>query len=151
MSDKIECKELAKNRAYLLRIGGVEFSALKLEGFKVTQLAGTVSPTNLGLSGSKVEGDDWLILVKDADNIVMPYGVWVRKVAKAIESASGSSVKTIGVYKPLWIPDPNRDFCFILRGEMNDKKSAGNVTIIKKLDNPPDMGAIKGKLSREEI
>jgi hypothetical protein len=65
MSDETECKELAKNRAYQLKIGNVEFSALKLEGFKATQMGGTVTPVSVGVQGAKAEGDDWLIIVKN--------------------------------------------------------------------------------------
>jgi hypothetical protein len=97
MADVTMCEELAKNRAYLLRMGGVEISAMKLEGYKATQLGGTISPINVSAGGSKVEGDDWLIIVKDKNNIVMPYEVWVKQVAGEINKASGSNVNTISV------------------------------------------------------
>jgi len=97
MAEDTECRELSKNRAYLLRMGGVEISAMKLEGYKAIQLAGTLSPISVGAEGSKVEGDDWLIVVKDKNNIVMPYDVWVRQVAGEIKKASGSNVNTISV------------------------------------------------------
>lgn len=48
MSNKTECKELVKNRAYILNIDGLEISALKLEGFKASQLDGELSPTSAG-------------------------------------------------------------------------------------------------------
>lgn len=97
MSDITECEELAKNRAYLLKMGDVQISALKLEGYKASQLGGTLSPTSLGVEKSNVEGDDWLLIVKDKNNIVMPYGVWVAKVASEISRITGSNVNTISV------------------------------------------------------
>jgi hypothetical protein len=97
MSEETEYVQLSKNRAYLLRMGGVEISAMKLEGYKAIQLGGTVSPINVSASGSKVEGDDWLLVVKDKNNIVMPYEVWVKQVAGEINRLSGSNVNTISV------------------------------------------------------
>jgi hypothetical protein len=97
MSKETECKELKKNRAYLLNIGNVEISALKLEGYKATQLGGTLSPVNVSLGGAQVEGDDWLIIVKDEKNIVMPYNVWVSQIAEELNKATGSNVNTISV------------------------------------------------------
>lgn len=97
MSDKTECKELAKNRAYQLKIGDVEFSALKLEGFKAIQMAGTMTPVSIGAQGAKTEGDDWLIVVKNKDNKVMPYGVWAKLVAEQIHNVSGSNVQHLSV------------------------------------------------------
>jgi hypothetical protein len=96
-TEKTECKELSKGRAYMLKIGGVEISALKLEGYKASQLGGTVSPLGVGASGSKAESDDWLLVVKDKEGITMPYDVWAAKVASVISKASGSNVGTISV------------------------------------------------------
>lgn len=97
MPEKTEFKELSKSRAYLLKIGGVEISVIKLEGFKATQLGATVSPMIVGLGGSKTEGDDWLLIVKDKNQITMPYEVWVRQTAQEISRVSGSNVNTISV------------------------------------------------------
>ena len=97
MPDDTECKELAKNRAYQLKVGSVEISALKLEGFKASQLGGTISPVSMSAQGSKAEGDDWLVVVKDKNNIVMPYDVWTKQVAKEIHNASGSNVQTLSM------------------------------------------------------
>lgn len=97
MYKETKCKELMKNRAYLLNIGDVEISALKLEGYKATQLGGTVSPINVGLGGSQIEGDDWLLIVKDQNNIVMPYKVWVNQIAQELTKATGSNISTISV------------------------------------------------------
>ena len=97
MSEKTEFLELKKNRAYQLKISGTEISAMKLEGYKATQLGGTVSPYSIGVGGSKAEGDDWLVIVKDRNEIVMPYEVWVTQVASEIATVSGSNVSTISV------------------------------------------------------
>jgi len=97
MSEETEFKELSKNRAYLLKIGGTEICAIKLEGYKAIQLGGTISPVSVGAAGSKVEGDDWLVIAKDSNAIVMPYEVWVKKVVSEIARVSGSSVSTISV------------------------------------------------------
>jgi hypothetical protein len=90
-------KELSKDRAYLVYIGGVEILALKLEGFKTTQIGGTLSPMGVGVEGKKAEASDWLTIVKDKDQITMPYEVWVGKLAQEISKATGSSVNTISV------------------------------------------------------
>ena len=97
MSKETECKELQKNRAYVLTVGDVEISALKLEGFKAIQLGGTVSPINVGVGGSKVEGDDWLVIVKNKDNIAMPYQVWAQQVANELSKATGSTISSVSV------------------------------------------------------
>lgn len=97
MPEETEFQELKKNRAYLLKIGGTEISAMKLEGYKATQLGGTVSPYSVGVGGSKVEGDDWLIVVKDRNDIAMPYEVWANQVTQAISKLSGSNVSTVSV------------------------------------------------------
>ena len=97
MSDVSGCIELAKNRAYLLKMGDVEISALKLEGYKASQLGGTISPISVSAGGSRVEGDDWLLVVKDKDNVVMPYPLWVKKVANEINRITGSNINTISV------------------------------------------------------
>lgn len=97
MSKESEVKELSRNRAYRLKTGDTEFTAIKLEGFKATQLGGTVSPISVGVGGSKVEGDDWLIVVKDKNNIVIPYVTWVRDASSKIQTASGSNVSTVSV------------------------------------------------------
>jgi hypothetical protein len=97
MSDNIKYKELAKNRAYLLMMGDVQISALKLEGYKASQLGGTISPTSIGAQKTNIEGDDWLLVVKDKNDIVMPYSVWVNKLANEISLVTGSSINTISV------------------------------------------------------
>ena len=97
MSDITKCEELYKNRAYLLMMGDVQISAMKLEGYKASQLGGTVSPIGLSVGGNKVEGNDWLVVVKDKNDIVMPYDVWVNKLAKEISAVTGSNVNTISV------------------------------------------------------
>jgi hypothetical protein len=97
VSEKTESKELLKNRTYLLKTGGVEITAMKLEGYKAIQLGGTVSPVNLAVGGSKQEGDDWLLIVKDRNDIVMPYDAWTKKMAKEITTLTGASVGSISV------------------------------------------------------
>jgi hypothetical protein len=97
MSDIIKYKELAKNRAYLLTMGDVQISALKLEGYKASQLGGTISPTSIGAQKTNIEGDDWLLVVKDKNDIVMPYSVWVNKLANEISVVTGSPINTISV------------------------------------------------------
>jgi|SRR5208282_4079205 len=96
MSD-IKCEELAKNRAYLLTIGDVQISALKLEGIKTSQLGGTISPTSFGLQKGNIEGNDWLVFVTDKNKITMPYDVWVNKLANEISIVTGSPINTISV------------------------------------------------------
>ena len=90
-------KELAKNRAYLVYFGEVEILALKLEGFKATQIGGTLSPVAVAVEGKQLEASDWLTVVKDKNQITMPYDVWARQVALEISKATGSSVNTISV------------------------------------------------------
>ena len=97
MPKETEFKELSKNRAYLLRMGGVEVSAIKLEGYKAVQLGGTLSPINISVGGGKAEGDDWLLIVKDKNQITMPYEVWAKQTAQEISRETGSNVKTISV------------------------------------------------------
>ena len=97
LSEKTEFKELAKNRAYLLKTGEVEITAIKLEGYKAIQLAGTLSPVSIGAGGSKEEGDDWLLVVKGENQIVMPYEIWTKRMAQEITNISGSAVSTISV------------------------------------------------------
>lgn len=97
MSDVIKYEELAKNRAYLLTMGNVQISALKLEGIKASQLGGTISPTSFGIQKGNVEGNDWLVFVKDKNDIVMPYGVWVNKLANEISVVTGSPINSISV------------------------------------------------------
>ena len=97
MPEETEFKELSKNRAYLLRMGGVEVSAIKLEGYKAIQLGGTLSPISMGAGGSKAEGDDWLLVVKNKKQITMPYEVWIKQMAQEIGKATGSNVNTISV------------------------------------------------------
>ena len=97
MSEKTEFKELSKNRAYLIKTAGVEISATKLEGYKAVQLGGTVSPVSVGIGGSKQEGDDWLLIVKDRNNIVMPFDVWTKRMAQDISEVTGSSINSITV------------------------------------------------------
>jgi hypothetical protein len=97
MSGKTEFKELSKNRTYLFKTGGVEITAMKLEGYKAIQLGGTISPVNVGVGGSKEEGDDWLLIVKDRNDIVMPYEVWAKQVAQEITRISGSNVSTVSI------------------------------------------------------
>ena len=97
MTDVTVCEELAKNRAYLLKMGNIEISALKLEGYKASQLGGTISPLNMGVEKSNVEGDDWLLIVKDENKKVLPYGVWVAQVAKEVSKVSGSNIGTVSV------------------------------------------------------
>lgn len=97
MTDETEFKELSKNRAYLVYIGGVEILALKLEGFKATQLGGTLSPMQVGVGGMQVQAGDWLLIVKDKNQITMPYDVWGRQVAQEISKATGSSIATVSV------------------------------------------------------
>lgn len=97
MSDVTECIELAKNRAYLLKMGDVQISALKLEGYKASQLGGTLSPTNISAQKANVEGDDWLLVVKDKNDIVMPYSIWVNKLANEISVVTGSPINSISV------------------------------------------------------
>ena len=53
MSDKTTVKELKKNRAYRITMGGVEIVALNLEGFKATQLGGTLSPWEVAAGGEQ--------------------------------------------------------------------------------------------------
>lgn len=96
-SKETEFKELSKNRAYLLRMGDVEVSAIKLEGYKAIQLGGTLSPISVRAGGSKAEGDDWLLVVKNKNQITMPYEVWVNQMAQEIGKATGSNVNTISV------------------------------------------------------
>ena len=97
MSEKTEFKELSKNRTYLLKTGEVEITAMKLEGYKAIQLGGTISPVSIGAGGSKEEGDDWLLIVKDRNDIVMPYEVWAKQMAQEITRISGSNVSTVSV------------------------------------------------------
>jgi hypothetical protein len=97
MPKETEFKELSKNRAYLLRMGGVEVSAIKLEGYKAIQLGGTLSPISVSAGGGKAEGDDWLLVVKNKNQITMPYEVWVKQMAQEIGRATGSKVNTISV------------------------------------------------------
>jgi hypothetical protein len=97
MSEKTEFKELSKNRTYLLKTGEVEITAMKLEGYKAIQLEGTISPVSIGAGGSKEEGDDWLLIVKDKNDIVMPYEVWAKQMAQEITRISGSNVSTVSV------------------------------------------------------
>lgn len=97
MSDITECEELVKNRVYLLKMGDVQISALKLEGYKASQLGGTLSPTNISAQKGSVEGNDWLLIVKDKNDIVMPYAVWVNKLANEISVVTGSNVNTVSV------------------------------------------------------
>lgn len=101
MSNETEFNEIKKGRVYQLKVGGIEISAMKLEGYKATQLGGTVSPLSVGASGSKVETDDWLIIAKDKDNVAMPYEVWVQKAAQAISEVSGSNIGTVSVVSGL--------------------------------------------------
>ncbi len=70
---------------------------MKLEGIKASQLGGTISPTNFGLQKSNVEGNDWLVFVKDKNDIVMPYDVWVNKLANEISVVTGSPINSISV------------------------------------------------------
>jgi hypothetical protein len=49
------------------------------------------------LGGSKTEGDDWLLVVKDKNQITMPYEVWVKHTAQEISKATGSSINMISV------------------------------------------------------
>ena len=97
MSDNIKCKELAKNRAYLLMMGDVQISALKLEGYKASQLGGTISPYRVGAEKTNIEGADWLLIVKDKNDMVMPYSVGANRLANEISMATGSSVNTVSV------------------------------------------------------
>ena len=97
MSQKTEFEVLAKDKAYILTVGGVEIIAMKLEGFKAIQMAGTIGLTNVGLSGGQTVINDWLTIVKDKDNLTMPYDVWVKKVAEEIGKATGSSVSGVSV------------------------------------------------------
>lgn len=97
MSEESKFIELSKNRAYQLKMGNTVISAMKLEGYKAVQLGGTLTPLSIGAGGSKTEGDDWLVIVKDRNDIVMPYEVWTKRVAQEITNISGSNVRTISV------------------------------------------------------
>lgn len=97
MPDETKFRELSKNRAYLLYIGGVEILAIKLEGFKAIQLGAALSPMEVDVGGTKTEASDWLTIVKDKNQITMPYEVWVKQMAQEISKATGSSVNTISV------------------------------------------------------
>jgi len=97
MTDETEFKELSKNRAYLLRIGGIEVAAMKLEGYKAIQLGGTLSPYGVGGGGGKAEGDDWLLVVKDENKITMPYEAWVKQAVQEIGKATGSNIGTVSL------------------------------------------------------
>jgi hypothetical protein len=88
---------LLKDRGFLIYMGGVEILALKLEGFKTIQIGGVLSPIGVGIEGQKAETSDWLALVKDKNQITMPYDVWAKQVAQEISKATGSSVNTISV------------------------------------------------------
>ncbi len=97
MTNDTTMKELAKGRAYLVKMGGVEILALKLEGFKATQLEAALSPMAVDIGGKQAESNDWLMIVKTKDQIAMPYDVWARQVALGISKATGSSISTISV------------------------------------------------------
>jgi hypothetical protein len=101
MPEETSVKELCKGKAYIISIGGFEIVALKLEGFKALQIGGAISPINVSAEGSKVEGDDWLVIVKDPQKIVQPYETWVKQVSTQITNASGSLVSTISVLNPI--------------------------------------------------
>jgi hypothetical protein len=97
MSSETKVKELSKNRAYLVNFGGVEILVLKLEGFRATQLGALLSPIGVNIEGKQAEANDWLALVKDKNQITMPYEVWVSQIARELSRATGSSVNTISV------------------------------------------------------
>jgi len=97
LSQETELEELAKNRAYVLTVGGVKIVAMKFEDFKALQPAGRVGLTNIGLSGSQTERNDWLVVVTDMNNLTMPSEVWVKKVAAEISTVTGSNINGISV------------------------------------------------------
>jgi hypothetical protein len=107
MSDETKIVELEKNRAYLVKFGKVEILALKLEGFKATQLGGTLNPLQVNVGGTKAEVNDWLITVKSKDQITMPYEVWAYQVAQEISRVTGSSVNTITITSNATIVSPD--------------------------------------------
>ena len=99
MSGDTQFRELSKERAYWFRLGGIEFMAVKLEGFKASQVGGTLNPIDVRVSfeRSRAESDDWIVVVKDKSGIVSPLNVWAVQAAKAITNASGSNVGTVSV------------------------------------------------------
>ncbi len=101
MSRETSVEELSKKRAYKLSIGGYEIVAMKLEGYKALQVAGTLSPIAVGVKGAKVEGDDWLVIVKDPKGIVQPIETWAKQVSVQIKEVSGGAmVNTVSVLNP---------------------------------------------------
>jgi len=98
-AEDIQIKELSKGRAYQLSIAKVEVVALKLEGFKARQVGAVLSPLEVKAEAryKGEEGNDWLIVVKDRDNIVMPYSTWEDRLRGAIQHASGAQVGTISL------------------------------------------------------
>ena len=97
MPKESSVKVLSKNRAYKLSIGGNEIVALKLEGYKASQLGGVLTTIGVGMEGNKAEMDDWLVVVKDERGIVQPMDVWAEKVSREIANVSGSTVGTVSV------------------------------------------------------
>ena len=57
-------KELAKNRAITLTIGGNELVALKLPSKEALGLSGVMNtvPVGIGVKGEKAEENNWLVL-----------------------------------------------------------------------------------------
>ncbi|TSA57369.1 hypothetical protein D4R42_01720 [bacterium] len=97
MSEETKFEQLAKGKAYKLFIGGYEIVCIKLEGFKAWQLAGTVSPIVIEAKAGKIEGDDWLVIVKDPQGIVQPIQNWAKQISTEIANVSGSPIGTVSV------------------------------------------------------
>jgi hypothetical protein len=82
---------------YLVNFGGVEFLVIQLKGFKTVDLGAILSQIMVGIKGKKAESSDFLILVKDQNQITQPYDVWANRFAQEISNVTGSGVNTISV------------------------------------------------------
>lgn len=97
MSEQISVEELRKNKAYRLLIADREIVAMKLADYGALKFRKFLRPMTVGSEAGDVEGDDWLLIVKDSKDLPQPLDVWVRKVSDIITEASGAAVGTLGV------------------------------------------------------
>lgn len=100
MSEETYVEELYPKRAYKRSIGSAEIVAMKLEGYKASEVGGAIFSTGAEVKAGKAETNDWLVVVKDPRGIVQPMEGWVKNVSNAITDASGNEVQNVSVVIP---------------------------------------------------
>ena len=97
MSGEFKFEEIKKNRCYKISLLDHIFVALKLEGFKSGELSGVLSYIGIKAGHKGEEENNWFVIVKDRNDIVLPYSEWENKVREVITEASGSIPSSITI------------------------------------------------------